>query len=53
MKQFGEIPAIIGYNKQYEVCAIEIYEELLNNDLEWVEFASNDAGKLDDVLIRI
>lgn len=51
MKQSGEISAIIGYNKQYEVCAIEIYEELLNNNLEWVEFASNNAGKLDDVLI--
>ena len=51
MKQSGEISAIIGYNKQYEVCAIEIYKELLNNNLEWVEFASNNSGKLDDVLI--
>ncbi|MDY3318731.1 ATP-binding protein [Riemerella anatipestifer] len=50
-KQPGEISAIIGYNKQYEICAIEIYQELLNNNLEWVEFASNNAGKLDDVLI--
>ena len=50
-KLSGEEYAIKGYNKQYEVCAIEIYEELLNNNLEWVEFASANAGKLDDVLI--
>ncbi|SFH81845.1 NACHT domain-containing protein [Halpernia frigidisoli] len=51
MKQLGEISAIVGYNKQFEVCAIEIYEELLNNNLEWIEFASATAGKIDDVLI--
>lgn len=51
MKEVGEVSAIIGYNKQYEICAIEIYESLLNNKLELVEFASNNYKKLDDVLI--
>ncbi|MFH6935243.1 hypothetical protein [Flavobacterium sp. FlaQc-30] len=51
MKSSGEVAAIFGYNKQYNVFAVEIYDSLLNNDLEWVELASNDAGKLDDVLI--
>jgi len=51
MKTTGEVSAIVGYNKQYEVFAIEIYEALLNNRLEWVEFASSEVGKLDDVYI--
>ena len=51
MKSPGEVSAIYGYNKQYEVFAIEIYEALLNNKFEWVEFASNEVGKLDDVYI--
>jgi len=51
MKTTGEVSAIVGYNKQYEVFAIEIYESLLNNKFEWVEFASNEVGKLDDVYI--
>lgn len=51
MKSPGEVAAIYGYNKQYNVFAVEIYEALLNNELEWVELASNNAGKLDDVLI--
>ncbi len=51
MKVTGEVSAIFGYNKQYEVFAIEIYEALLNNKFEWVEFASNEVGKLDDVYI--
>lgn len=51
MKSSGEVAAIYGYNKQYNVFAVEIYNALLNNDLEWLELASNDAGKLDDVLI--
>ena len=51
MKTSGEVSAIFGFNKQYEIFAIEIYEALLNEKLEWVEFASNDIGKLDDVFI--
>jgi len=51
MKGTGETAAIYGYNKQYEIFANEIYNSLLNNNFEWVEFASSDAGKLDDVLI--
>ena len=51
MKSKGEVAAIYGYNKQYEVFAIEIYESLLNNQLEWLELASRDVGKLDDVYI--
>lgn len=51
MKSPGEVSAIYGYNKQYEVFAIEIYDALLNNKFEWVEFASNKVGKLDDVYI--
>lgn len=51
MKSPGEVAAIYGYNKQYEIFAIEIYESLLNNQLEWLELASGDVGKLDDVYI--
>ena len=40
-----------GYVFQYEIFATEIYNHLLENRLEWVEFASNAAGKLDDVLL--
>ncbi len=36
MKEAGEVSAIVGYNKQYEICALEIYESLLNNQLEKV-----------------
>jgi hypothetical protein len=53
MKSPGEVSAIYGYNKQYNIFAVEIYEALLNNELEWVELASNDAGKLDDVLVGL
>ena len=51
MKEIGEVSAIVGYNKQYEICALEIYEALLDNQLVKVEFASNKYEKLDDVLI--
>lgn len=51
MKEPGEVSAIVGYNKQYEICALEIYEALLDNQLVKVEFASNKYEKLDDVLI--
>jgi hypothetical protein len=47
----GEVTAIVGYFFQYEIFATEIYNHLLTNQLEWVEFASQEAGKLDDVLI--
>lgn len=47
----GEVSAIVGYFFQYEIFATEIYNHLLTNQLEWVEFASQEAGKLDDVLI--
>lgn len=51
MKEIGEVSAIVGYHKQYEICALELYESLLNNQLEKIEFASNKYKKLDDVLI--
>lgn len=51
MKTSGEVAAIFGYNRQYDVFATEIYNSLLNNELEWVEFAGLASGKLDDVLI--
>jgi hypothetical protein len=51
LKTPGEVAAIAGYFFQYEIFATEIYNQLLENDLEWVEFASSGAGKLDDVLL--
>jgi len=51
MKEAGEVSAIIGYNKQYEICAVELYQALLDEQLEKVEFASNKYVKLDDVLL--
>jgi|GEM_PF-4336492 len=51
LKTPGEVAAIAGYFFQYHIFATEIYNQLLENDLEWVEFASNGAGKLDDVLL--
>jgi len=51
----GEAAAIRGYNFQYTIFATELYDALLNdnNSIEWVEFASNGAGKVDDVLIGL
>lgn len=51
IKDVGEVSAIVGYYKQYEICALEIYDALLNNQLEGVEFASQKLKKLDDILI--
>jgi hypothetical protein len=51
LKTPGEVAAIAGYFFQYNIFATEIYNQLLENDLEWVEFASSEAGKLDDVLL--
>ncbi|WP_183562537.1 hypothetical protein [Mucilaginibacter sp. SP1R1] len=51
LKTPGEVAAIAGYFFQYDIFATEIYNQLLENDLEWVEFANNGAGKLDDVLL--
>ncbi len=47
----GEVAAIASYFFQYRIFATEIYNQLLENNLEWIEFASNSAGKLDDVLL--
>ncbi|RLJ75129.1 NACHT domain-containing protein [Pedobacter alluvionis] len=47
----GEVAAIASYFFQYGIFATEIYNHLLQNDLQWIEFASNGAGKLDDVLL--
>ncbi len=51
----GETAAIKGYEFQYLIFATEIYDALLHNEnqVEWIEFASNDAGKIDDVLIGL
>jgi hypothetical protein len=51
----GEVAAIKGYEFQYSIFASEIYSALLNNDnqIEWIEFASNNTGKIDDVLIGL
>lgn len=45
----------MGYEFQYSIFATEIYNSLLNdsNQIEWIEFASNNAGKVDDVLIGL
>ncbi len=47
----GEVAAIASYFFQYGIFATEIYNHLLENNLQWIEFASNNAGKLDDVLL--
>lgn len=52
-KPSGEVAAISGYNFQYELFATELYNCLLNYEIEWVEFASSNFGKLDDVLIGL
>jgi hypothetical protein len=51
----GEVAAIKGYEFQYFIFATEIYNALLQDDnqIEWIEFASNSAGKIDDVLIGL
>ena len=49
----GEVAAISGYFKQYEIFATNIYDSLLDNKIEWIELASSEAGKLDDVLIGL
>lgn len=52
-KTSGEVAAISGYDFQYEIFATELYNCLLNHEIDWVEFASTTAGKLDDVLIGL
>ena len=54
-KNAGEVSAIVGYEFQYSIFATEIYNALLedNNQIEWIEFASGHAGKIDDVLIGL
>ena len=54
-KSSGEVAAIMGYEFQYSIFATEIYNSLINelSQIEWIEFASSDAGKLDDVLIGL
>jgi len=47
-KSTGEVSAIYGYKKQYEICAVEIYDALRDNQLVGVEFASSELSKLDD-----
>ena len=51
----GEIAAIKGFEFQYLIFATEIYNAFLNDDnrVEWIEFASSNAGKIDDVLIEL
>lgn len=51
----GEVAAIRGYDFQYTIFAQELYDALLNDSdsIEWVEFASSEAGKVDDVLIGL
>jgi hypothetical protein len=54
-KYSGEVAAIAGYGFQYSIFATEIYNTLLDNNrqIEWIEFASSEAGKLDDILIGL
>ncbi|GGA95889.1 hypothetical protein [Mucilaginibacter rubeus] len=52
-KRAGEVSALSGFGFQYEIFATQIYNHLLNDELEWIEFASERAGKLDDVLIGL
>ncbi len=53
MSKSGEIAAIGGYHSQYTITAWEIYAAIVNNSLEWIELASQDAGNLDDVLLGL
>ncbi|WP_028788405.1 NACHT domain-containing protein [Terrimonas ferruginea] len=51
----GEVAAVSGMDFQYSIFATEIYNALLTDDnsIEWIEFASTEAGKIDDVLIGL
>lgn len=47
----GEVASVRGINLQYDIFAQEIYYHLLNSEIISIEFASENAGKLDDVFI--
>lgn len=49
----GEIAAIGGYFRQYDIAAWEIYSSLVNENLDWIQLAAQDTGNLDDVLIGL
>ena len=51
----GEVSAVAGIGFQYSIFATEIYNSLIDNknQIEWIEFASSEAGKIDDVLIGL
>ena len=51
----GEVAAVSGIDFQYSIFATEIYNSLIDNknQIEWIEFASSEAGKIDDVLIGL
>ncbi len=51
MATSGESGAIGGYYSQYSIAAWEIYAALLDESLEWIKLAAEDAGNLDDVLL--
>lgn len=45
----GERAAIGGYLPQFDEFAWRVYNNLKNNQLEWIKVADPDAGKLDDI----
>ncbi len=47
----GERSAVRGYSAQYRVAAELIYAALLDGDLEWIQVADPDAGRVDDVQV--
>lgn len=49
----GEIGAVSGYYHQYNLASWEIYFHILEEDLQSITLASEDAGKLDDVLLEL
>jgi hypothetical protein len=51
----GEVASVSGISFQYTIFATEIYNSLIDNknQIEWIEFASSEAGKIDDVLIGL
>lgn len=53
MNTSGEISAIGGYYRQYDITAWEIYSNIVNDKLEWVHLAAKDVGNLDDILIGL
>lgn len=49
----GEVAAITSCFFQHGISAIEIYNQLLENDNQWIELASNKYNKIEVIITRI